>query len=123
MPKKTTKRKKYNRIKSHLVIKTKKLTPREKRYCSCLMKVRGKGIDNPYGICTSAVYINQGEVKDKMIPCTIHYDLKKYPLKILRPYAKEKKIKNFNTLKRPQLLKELNKLQQLKKNKYLKKKK
>lgn len=121
MPK-TQKRKKYDPIKSQLVLRTKKLNPREKRYCSCLMKVRGKGIDNPYGICTSAVFINQGFTKNKMIPCTIHYDLKKYPLKILRPYAKEKKIKNFNTLKRSQLLKELKELQQLKKNKYLKKK-
>ena len=116
MPKKTTK--KYNKIKSHLVLKTKKLTSREKRYCSCLMKVRGKGINNPYGICTAAVYSKQGVARDTMVPCTKHYDLSRYPLRILRPYAKEKKIKNYNTLKKADLLKELKKLQE---KKYLKK--
>ena len=105
MPKKT------NRIKSNKVLKTKKLTPREKRYCSCLMKVRGRGIDNPYGICTSSVYTKQGIIRDKIIKCTPNYDLSKYPLKILRPYAKEKKIKNYKTLKKSELLRELNKLQ------------
>jgi hypothetical protein len=106
------KTKKYNKIKSHLVLKTKKLTPREKRYCSCLMKVRGKDIGNPYGICTAAVYNKQGLVRDKVITCSKHYDLSKYPLKILRPFAKEKKIKNYKTLKRAELLKALKKYQE-----------
>ena len=121
MAKKT--KKNYNRIKSNLVLKTKKLNPREKRYCSCLMKVRRQGIKNPYGICTSAVYTKQGEVRDKMIKCTVYYDFSKYPLNILRPFAREKKIKNYDSLKRKDLLKELYKLQDNKKNKYLKKKK
>ena len=81
-----------------------------------------KGIKNPYGICTAAVYNKQGETRDEMIQCTVHYDLSRYPLRILRPYAKRKKIKNYDTLKKADLLKELNKLQQSKKNKYLKKK-
>ena len=123
MPKKRKQTKKYNRIKSHLVLRTKKLAPIEKRYCSCLMKVRGRGIKNPYGICTAAVYNKQGETRDEMIQCTIHYDLARYPLRILRPYAKEKKIKNYDTLKKADLLKELYELQHKKKNKYLKKKK
>ena len=123
MPKKRKQTKKYNRNKSHLVLRTKKLAPIEKRYCSCLMKVRGRGIKNPYGICTAAVYNKQGETRDEMIQCTIHYDLARYPLSILRPYAKEKKIKNYDTLKKADLLKELYELQHKKKNKYLKKKK
>ena len=123
MPTKRKQTKKYNRIKSHLVLRTKKLAPIEKRYCSCLMKVRGRGIKNPYGICTAAVYTKQGETRDEMIQCTIHYDLARYPLRILRPYAKEKKIKNYDTLKKADLLKELYELQHKKKNKYLKKKK
>ena len=86
------------------------------------MKVRGRGIKNPFGICTAAVYNKQGETRDEMIQCTVHYDLSRYPLRILRPYAKEKKIPNYDTLKKADLLKELNKLQQSKKNKYLKKK-
>lgn len=109
MPKKNTK--KINKIKSNLVLKTKKLNPREKRYCSCLMKVRGKGIKNPYAICTSAVYNKQGKKREKVVKCTPNYDLSKYPLKILRPYAKDKKIKNYSKLKKSELLKELYKLQ------------
>ena len=76
------KTKKYNRIKSHLVLKTKKLTPREKRYCSCLMKVRSKKVRNPYGICTAAGYNKQGLVRDKQITCSKYYDLSRYPLRI-----------------------------------------
>ena len=75
------------------------------------MKVRGKGIKNPYGICTAAVYSKQGIARDTIVPCTVHYDLSRYPLKILRPYAKEKKIKNYDKLKKKELLKELKKLQ------------
>tara|TARA_B100000676_G_scaffold150845_1_gene148920 strand:- start:672 stop:1010 length:339 start_codon:yes stop_codon:yes gene_type:complete len=109
------KTKKYNRIKSHLVLKTKKLTPREKRYCSCLMKVRSKEkTRNPYGICTAAVYNKQGLVRDRVIKCSKYYDLSRYPLRILRPYAKEKKIKNYNKLSRKELLSELKKYQQKK---------
>ena len=109
------KTKKYNRIKSNKVLRTKKLTPREKRYCSCLMKVRSKKVRNPYGICTSAVYNKQGLVRDKVVSCSKYYDLQKYPLRILRPYAKEKKIPNYAILKKAELLKELKKYQDKKK--------
>ncbi len=109
------KTKKYNRLKSHLVLKTKKLNPREKRYCSCLMKVRSKDkVGNPYAICTSAVYDKQGFTRDKVIKCSKHYDLSRYPLRILRPYAKEKKIKNYSKLSRKELLKQLKKYQEKK---------
>ena len=109
------KTKKYNRLKSHLVLKTKKLNPREKRYCSCLMKVRVKEKTiNPYGICTAAVYNKQGLTRDKVIKCSKHYDLSRYPLRILRPYAKEKKIKNYSKLTRKELLKQLKKYQEKK---------
>jgi len=107
----TKKTKNFNRIKSNIVLKTKKLTPREKRYCSCLMKVRSKRVRNPYGICTSSVYNKQGVVRVKQIKCSKYYDLSKYPLRILRPYAKEKKIKNYSKMKRSELLKELQKYQ------------
>ena len=108
---------KYNKIKSHLVLKTKKLTPREKRYCSCLMKVRSKKVRNPYGICTAAVYNKQGLVRDKQITCSKYYDLSRYPLRILRPFAKEKKIENYAILKKAELLKELKKYQEKNKKK------
>jgi hypothetical protein len=39
-----------------MIKKKSKLTNREKRYCRCLIKVRTKGIQNPYAICTNSVY-------------------------------------------------------------------
>lgn len=105
------KTKKFNKIKSNIVLKTKKLNPREKRYCSCLMKVRQQKIKNPYAICTSSVYNKQGLKRDKLIKCSKYYDLSKYPLRILRPYAKEKGIKNYSKKNKESLLKELRKYQ------------
>merc|ERR1711935_1285785 len=103
------KKKSYNRISSNRVLKTKKLSKKEKKYCSCLMRVRPK-INNPYGICTSAIYNKQGQKRNKIIKCSKYYDFSKYPLKILRPYAKEKKIKNYNKLKKKELIKQIQKL-------------
>ena len=106
---KKTKKKSYNRISSNKVLKTKKLSKKEKKYCSCLMKVRPK-INNPYGICTSAIYNKQGQKRNKSIKCSKYYDFSKYSLLILRPYAKEKKIKNYSKLKKNDLIKLLEKL-------------
>ena len=36
--------------------KNSKLSKVERKYCSCLVKVRSKRIKNPYGICTNSVY-------------------------------------------------------------------
>ena len=36
--------------------KNNKLSNVERKFCSCLVKVRSKKIKNPYGICTSSVY-------------------------------------------------------------------
>ena len=49
-----------NKYNSKKVLKTKNLNNREKRYCSCLMKVRDTKL-NPYGICTNSVYNLQGK--------------------------------------------------------------
>ena len=80
------------------IIKTKKnksLTKRERRYCSCLMKVRPK-IKNPYGICTNSVYNLQKTKRTKVVKCSKYYNFQKYNLKFLRAYAKEKNIKITN---------------------------
>ena len=106
--------KKFNKLKSHRVIKTKKLSSREKKYCSCLMKVRSKRIQNPYGICTSSVYGKGDKIRNKVIECTPHYNFKKYPLKYLKLYAKEKKIKGFSRMSKKKLLPILEKYQRKK---------
>jgi len=87
----------------------------EKKYCSCLMKVRSKKVNNPYGICTNSVYGSRNSVRDRVINCSKHYDFKKYNLKTLKLYAKEKKIKGYSKLNRKQLLQKLQ-LYQNKKN-------
>ena len=110
-----------NLLDSKKIMKTKKLSKLEKRYCSCLMKVRSKRIQNPYGICTSAVYGKGDKIRNKVIECTPHYNFKKYPLKYLKLYAKEKKIKGFSKLSKKKLLPILEKYQRKKYNKTYKK--
>ena len=83
------------------------LTKREKKYCSCLMKVRSKKFNNPYGVCTNAVYGSRNSVRDRVVNCAKHYDFKKYNLKTLKLYAKEKKIKRYSKLNRKELLQKL----------------
>ena len=82
------------------------------KYCSCLMKVRGKytsfsnknkrknknkskkksnGVGvlyNPYGICKAAVM--RGMSPKKNIPCGIIYDFNRYNIRELKAYALEK---------------------------------
>ena len=94
----------------------------EKKYCSCLMKVRSKKNPNPYGICTDAVYKSRGLIRDKVVECTEDYDFKKYNLKMLKMFAKEKKIKGYSRLNKPELLEKLKKYQEIKRKKLLNKK-
>ena len=86
------------------------------KYCSCLMKVRGKytsfsnknknkskskkkskkmnksnsvgALYNPYGVCKAAVM--RGMSPKKNIPCGIIYDFKRYNMRELKAYALEK---------------------------------
>lgn len=94
--------------------KTSKLNNREKRYCSCLMKVRAnlsrKNTRGPYGICTSSVYNKQNKKRTKLIKCSKNYNFKVYSLKHLKEYAREKKIKltkNKKPKTKSQLLKDI----------------
>ena len=78
---------------------------RERRYCRCLMKVRStlkRG--SPYAICTNSVYSIQGTKRSKVVKCSEKYDFKKYTMKQLRAYAKEKKIPHSN-IKKAKLIK------------------
>ena len=87
----------------------------EKKYCSCLMKVRSKKNPNPYGICTDAVYGSRGLVRDKVVECSEEYKFDKYNLKMLKLYAKEKKIKGFSRMNKKELLNKLKEYQEMKK--------
>lgn len=83
--------KKYSRIK--------KL---DKKYCSCIFKVRGKylsqkdTIQNPYGICTNSVYLLKGLKRPKDIKCGKYIDFNKLTYKQLKSYLIEKKISTRN---------------------------
>lgn len=95
----------------------------EKKYCSCLMKVRSKKNPNPYGICTDAVYGSRGLVRDKVVECSEEYKFDKYNLKMLKLYAKEKKIKGFSKMNKKELLNKLKEYQEMKRKKLLDNKK
>ncbi len=107
--------KKIDPISSKKVIsKTKKLNSREKRYCSCLMKVRAKGkVRSPYAICTNSVYNIQKTKRTKVVKCSKYYKFDLYNLRALQAYAKEKKIptktKTGNLYSRSLLLKKIQK--------------
>ena len=70
------------------------LTKRERKYCSCLLKVRDKTQTkaNPYAVCTSSIYSQQGVRRQKTVDCDTNYEYEKIPLKMLQSLAKEKKI-------------------------------
>ena len=112
MPKKL----KYNSVD---VFKTKKLSTIEKKYCSCIIKVLSKKIKNPYGICTKSVYGSRSLKRTKRIKCSQYYDFSKYPVKLLKKYAKMKKFKGIEKLKKKELLQILENYQ---KKTFLKKK-
>jgi hypothetical protein len=108
--KKSKKKYSFSLINSKETLKTKKLSNREKRYCSCLMKVR-KPQFNPYGICTDSVYNKQGYKRNKMIDCGKYYDFSKYTIPMLKLFIKEKKIKGTSKMNKKQLLNVLKKYQ------------
>ena len=66
------------------------LSLKERRYCSCLMKVREKGF-NPYGICYKSVLRGKKSRKGT-VPCSVNYTFKKFPNKQLMEYAREKRV-------------------------------
>lgn len=101
------KSKKYNSDKA--IINNAKLSLPERKYCSCVMKVRGnhfkrkvtdvkkskkKDLINPYGICNKSVLRNKkySAIKSKRIACSLNYKFEKYPIEYLQAYALEKNI-------------------------------
>ena len=94
--------------------KSQKLTNLEKRYCSCLMKVRNTKL-NPYGICTNSVYNLQGKTRNKVVECSKYYDFSKYSVSMLKQFLKEKKIKGIAKLNKKDLVNLCKKYQDKKK--------
>ena len=111
------------------------VTVREKKYCSCVIKVSGNNNKNknndknndknsdknnssntnqsPYGLCTYSLYNKQGLKRDKVIQCDKIINFKKYNINELRGYAKMKKIKvtsNGKYKSKDELVKDLYKL-------------
>ena len=84
----------------------------EAKYCSCLRKVSSsrknkKAINNPYGICTQAVFSSRGSVRDKVVDCSSYYDFSKMTLAILKKKAKENGIKKYSKMNKRELVKNL----------------
>ena len=103
-----------------MIKKKSKLKPLEKKYCRCLVKVRGKSLKknkiiNPYGICTKSVYLTKALKRSKRINCLGNLELKALTHKQLKAIIIEKKIKPKDLRKKQELIKSL--------KKYLKKKK
>tara|TARA_Y100000590_G_scaffold14063_2_gene16894 strand:+ start:15413 stop:15811 length:399 start_codon:yes stop_codon:yes gene_type:complete len=89
--------------------KSAKLSLPERKYCSCVMKVRGNHFKktvknvkrakkndllNPYAICNKSVLKNKkyAGIKGKRISCSINYNFKKYPTEYLQAYSLEHKL-------------------------------
>jgi len=78
--------------KKNLFVKRATLNKTERKYCSCLIDVRGKGSYNPYGVCTKSVYISKGKRRNKFVNCEASYNYEKMPKDSLKELAKEKKL-------------------------------
>jgi hypothetical protein len=91
-----------------MIKKKAKLSPIERKYCSCVVKVRGKTLKNPYGICTKSVYGSRKKKRTKKVGCLKNLDIKKLSKNQLKGIILEKKI-NTNSNKKTQLINILNK--------------
>ena len=68
-----------------------KLSKVQRKYCSCLVKVRSKKI-RPYGICTTSVYESRKIKRKGNVKCSKTYRLPSLTKDQLLYLAKEKKI-------------------------------
>jgi hypothetical protein len=76
--------------KKNLFVKRAPLTKTERKYCTCLIDVRGKGSYNPYGVCTKSVYSSKGKFRNKVVNCEGNYNYEKMSKDSLKELAKEK---------------------------------
>ena len=75
----------------------------QRKYCSCLVKVRSKKI-KPYGICTKSVYGSRNLKRKETIKCSKTYKLTNMTKIQLMALAKEKKIKVSNKNTRAKIM-------------------
>lgn len=97
------------------MVDDKKLTKRDKKYCSCVMMVMGeqrknkeKDTDrkNPYALCTWSLYNREGKERKGQIDCKKYYKYEKYNLDSIKEYAKRNGIK-ITGKKKQELIDEL----------------
>ena len=84
--------------------KNNKLSNVERKYCSCLVKVRSKKNKNPYGICTSSVYGSRKIKRKKVVRCSKYYNLSKLKKEQLYYLAKEKNLRINKKILKKQLI-------------------
>lgn len=106
-----------------MIKKKSKLSNLEKKYCRCLIKVRGNSkklnrnkIINPYGICTHSVYKLKGLKRNKNIECLKNIDINHLSFNQLKAYSIEKKIYR-NGITKDKLITRMNKFIKSKKKK------
>ena len=83
--------------------KSAKLSGIERKYCSCLVKVRSGSI-KPYGICTRSVYGSRKIKRTKTVKCSKGYKLPSLKKSQLVDLAKEKKLRVNNKMKKSQVI-------------------
>ena len=72
-----------------MIKKKSRLPLEERKYCSCLAKVRPKIKGRPYGICTKSVYGSRKIKRRKVVKCFDNYDFKQFSKAQLKAYKKE----------------------------------
>ena len=83
--------------------KNSKLNTIQRKYCSCLLKVRSKKT-NPYGICTSSVYGSRKLKRKGSVKCSKTYKLTSLTKTQLLNLAIEKKIFVNKKMKRSNVM-------------------
>lgn len=89
--------------------KNAKLSTIQRKYCSCVVKVRGRILNNPYGICTKSIYHSRKKRRTKKVGCLKNLDIKKLSKNEIKGILLEKKIKTKSKTKKKQLINILNK--------------
>ncbi len=80
-----------------------KLSKVQRKYCSCLVKVRSKKI-RPYGICTTSVYGSRKIKRKGNVKCSKTYRLPSLTKEQLLYLAKEKKIRVTSKMSRSKVM-------------------
>ena len=92
-----------------MIKKKAKLSKIQRKYCSCVVKVRGKTLSNPYGICTKSIYHSRNKKRTKKVGCLKNLDIKKLTKNQLKGIFIEKEIKTKSKTNKKKLISILNK--------------